>query len=314
MAQAFQDAPLTADQTKAAAFVDAPLEAPPSAAEARRRGSSFDDAAPPSGMAQWFEEKLRPMLEQVAHPKTIGDIAALLIPDQGITASVRAGARASASVGRSTAAAVASPAARTAAAEVVKHGATATGAYVGGAPGAIVGSTIGESLATRIRPAAVKAAEVAAEEAVSMPGYPRGGTTAPRVTATPTAVPVAAVDEFTAARTARSSAGGAKLPDQKALNEAALAARRTAYAEAQQSGAAVAEILPPVGDVVSASGKMKLTAPEMTEFSRLVKRGLPLEVALTAVRNARALASKLGGATDAQVAAAVKHRGATGAW
>jgi hypothetical protein len=295
-------------------------DAPESAMKARQSGFGASDRTDesPSAIGQWFETHLRPLLEQVAHPKTISDIAALLVPDQGVTASVRAGVKAGTAVGRGTAAALTSPGARTAAAEIVKHGSTATGAYVGGAPGAIVGSTVGESIAARLRPSA--AAAKVADEAVSLPGYPRGGSTAAPVPAAPVpAVPAAVVDEFTAARSAKASAarqpGAGTLPDQKALNDAALAERRAAYqASQQQAPAAAVESLPPAGPVVKESGKMQLTAPEMKEFSRLLKRGLSLEDSLTAVKSARSLAAKLGGATDAQVAAAVAHRGATGAW
>lgn len=287
--------------------------APASAMTARQSGfgasDRTDDAASwparggpsPTAIGQWFQEKLRPMLEQVAHPKTISDIAALLVPDAGVTATMRAGATASSSAGRSAAAVATSPGARTAAAEIVKHGATGAGAYVGGAPGAIAGSTIGESLAARIRPGpAVKAGE----GAVSLPGYPRfseaPAVVGPVATNAP-AARAAVVDEFTAARTAKATT----LPDQKALNETALAARRLAYQASQDAAPAA---------IVKASGKMHFTGAEMKEFARLRSRGLSLADAQTAVQTAKGLAAKLGGATDAEVKAAVAHREATGAW
>lgn len=57
-------------------------------AESRRNLSNpVDDAGrplhEPGAIAKWFDAELRPMLEKVAHPKTISDIAALLIPNTG---------------------------------------------------------------------------------------------------------------------------------------------------------------------------------------------------------------------------------------
>ncbi len=58
--------------------------------------------------------------------------------------------------------------------EVVRGGATAAGAYMGGPAGAVVGRTIGESIAGRMtRPAPEPTGPV------SLPGYPRAGTTPP---------------------------------------------------------------------------------------------------------------------------------------
>lgn len=168
-----------------------------------------------------------------------------------------------------------SPAVRTAAAATVKAGATGAGAYVGGPGGAMAGSALGELAAGLIRPSAA----AAAPEVVSAPGYPRGGTTRAPAMADPVPAAAPVVDEFTAARTARAAE------------------------------------LPPAGPVVKESGKMRLTAPEMKEFSRLTRqRGMSLDDALAAVKQMRALAAQLGGATDAEVAAAVKHRGITGSW
>lgn len=91
-----------------------------------------------------------------------------------------------------------------------------------------------------------------------------------------------------AAPAIRPTGTGAALPDQKALNEAALAARRAAYQATQRSG--------PVGvePIVKASGKMQLTAPEFKEFKRLLDTGMKLEDAEKAVKVARDLAGRLG--------------------
>lgn len=296
MAQAFQDAPLTADQTKAAAFVDTPLEAPRSAAmDARRSGFGASDRTDeqPSGIAQWFETKLRPLLEQVAHPQTISDIAALLVPDQGLTASVRAGARAGVSIGRGTAAV----------GRGVETAATSPAAQHIADVGAVGELMRGDLKGAAVSYLAPKAAAIAGR------GLQKGGaaveralTEAPAVERPAAPIPVApVVDEFTAARAAKVNT----LPDQKALNETALAARRLAYQASQQTTPA---------PIVKASGKMHFTAAEMKEFARLRTRGLSLADAQAAVTTAKGLAAKLGGATDAEVAAAVAHRAATGAW
>lgn len=192
-----------------------------------------------------------------------------------------------------------SPAVRIAAARALTAGAAGAGAYVGGPGGAVAGTALGELVGGFIRPSAA----AAAPEVVSAPGYPRGGTTtAPPIGETPPAA-APAVDEFTVARSARSNA----LPDQKALNEAAIAARQAAY-QARQAAAANPDA------IVPASGKQHFTAPEWAAFRELRARGLGLEEAATGARAAGQLARQLGGATDAEVAAAVKHRGVTGKW
>lgn len=176
------------------------------------------------------------------------------------------------------------------------------------APGASVAGYPrgGVTPASAVAPAAAEVAPGA-----SMPGYPRGGTipapaAAPVATATPAGAPI--VDEFTAARTARQASSG--LPDQKALNEAALAVRRAAYQATQQGTAPAA-----VEKIVAASGKMKLTADEFKEFTRLLKQpGMTLPKAEQAVKAARELATQLGGASSAEVTKAVKHMQATGKW
>lgn len=88
---------------------------------------------------------------------------------------------------------------------------------------------------------------------------------------------------------------GNALPDQKALNEAALAARRAEYAARQMSemiaqGAARAGAEP----IVPISGQMKLTGPEFKVWQRLVNGGMKYQDAEQAVKDARDLADKLG--------------------
>lgn len=118
------------------------------------------------------------------------------------------------------------------------------------------------------------------------------------------AVPVAetaapAVDEFTAARAAKSAAANA-LPDQKALNEAALAARRQAYQARQAAAAGAPEA------IVPASGKMRFTADEMKAFAALRKKGLSLADAEAAVKAMRTLAKDLPTTAEAQAAIAAR--------
>jgi hypothetical protein len=81
--------------------------------------------------------------------------------------------------------------------------------------------------------------------------------------------------------TPESAAMASALPDQRALNEAALAARRAAYQASQAAPAAEA--------VVPASGKMRLTLPEFKEFQRLIQRGMSLPDAERVVKLARDL-------------------------
>lgn len=97
------------------------------------------------------------------------------------------------------------------------------------------------------------------------------------------------------------------LPDQKALNEARLAEIRAAYQEKLRAAAAAPP--PPAGEpIVAASGKMKLTGPEMVEFNRLKRTGLSLSDAYARLMDMRTLAAKLGGATPEQMAADMAHR------
>lgn len=115
----------------------------------------------------------------------------------------------------------------------------------------------------------------------------------------PPPVAAAAPTEFQTAQAARASS----LPDQKALNDAALAARRSAYAASQTSAPAAA-----AEPIVAASGKMQLTAAEMKEFTRLVSKGTPLPDALEQVKAMRDLASRLGGPSAAEAAQTISKR------
>lgn len=238
------------------------------------------------------------LVEMFSAPESIA--AAGARPAMAAMDAVGAGA---AATGRALRSVATSPVVRNTAAAIVKHGATAAGAYGGGVPGAIVGSQVGDAAAGYIR--APVRPPAPPPEIVSAPGYPRGGPTA---APSPAAAPAAAVDEFTAARTARQTPSNG-YPDQRALNDEAIAAARARY-QASQAGAPAA-----ADKIIAASGKMKLTADEFKEFTRLVRQpGMTFAKAEQAVKAARELAAKLGGASDAEVAKAVAHMQATGKW
>lgn len=98
--------------------------------------------------------------------------------------------------------------------------------------------------------------------------------------AKPTAAPVSDVADMPGPRIVKNA-----LPDQKALNEAALAARRAAYQ---------ASLEPAAETVVKASGKMHFTAPEWAAFRELRARGVGLEDAANGARAAGQLARQFG--------------------
>jgi hypothetical protein len=271
----------------------------PSVMEMGRDSARSGSAAPPGGIVRWFEENLRPMLEQVAQPKTVSDIAALLIPDFGLSGTVRAGARGIAATGRGVETAATSP--------VVTRMAEGAGAL--GAAGEVFHGS--PTTAAAIGAGAIAAPRVAAATGRGLQrvggALERAATDVPVV---PAAAPVAV-----------------SVSTQKTLNEAALAARRAAYQASLKT--APAEAVAPAVDeftaarmakqaatepIVAASGKMQLTGPEFKEFQRLLKRGLALPDALSAVKSSRELAEKLGGATDQELAKAVAHMKRTGKW
>ena len=266
----------------------------------RGLGSAVSEGpdAPPSGAI----EALGPL----AHPQTFTDFARLL------TLPVD-------TVRRAYAAALTMAAARPAAAAAVNAVKSAPGAAVRGAVNgtAAVGDVVSPDVIGMVSPRAGKVVQVAQKirdaRAAAAPAVTEVAPVAEVAPAAPvtspvTAAPAAVVDEFTAARTAKAAAPTNTLPDQKALNETALAARRLAYQKSQQAAGAAAE------PIVPASGKMRFTAAEMKLFAAFRSKGLSLADAQTAVQDAKALAAKLGGASDAEMKAAVAHRAATGQW
>lgn len=137
----------------------------------------------------------------------------------------------------------------------------------------------------------------------------------------PVAAAVPAATEFEAAQAARQAAadsavvrmgadgtlvgrpaGNPALPDQKAVNDAALAARRAAYQASRPAAPAAAE------PIVAASGKMRLTGPEMVEFNRLRKTGLSQSQAYEKLKEIRDIAARFGSPTPEQMAADMAYR------
>lgn len=274
---------LSADAS--AGQADAPVALPPRGWQASGTHESSD--SPPSDLAT--------MLGPLAHPQTLTDFARLLMVP--VDAVRSAAARAVTMAAARPAIAATGDALKSAAGAVVRGGVNTAAA---------VGDVVDPDLIGVVSPRVGKAIDLAQKMRAKLPAAP--------IAAAP-AEAAPAVDEFTAARAARQAAP-AVASDQRALNEAALAARRSAYqASLQGADASVAApaAAPPAGPIVAASGKMQLTAPEMTEFIRLTKR-MPLDQALAAVKDARELAARLGGATGAEVAKAVAQRGSTGAW
>ena len=146
--------------------------------------------------------------------------------------------------------------------------------------------TAQDALARRMATAPA-AAPVAAEAA------PAVEAAAPAVAPAAASTPAAAT-EFEAARAIRMGpdgklvgrpGGNPALPDQKALNDAAIAAKRVAYQ---------ASLQPDADAVVKASGKLHFTAPEWAAFRELRARGVGLEEAATGARAAGQLARQFG--------------------
>lgn len=315
------DTTSTAPAPSAGQWVDGPLGKTwrPAVAPARDRqdasGVGIDHAAIANRIANWAST-LHPSLQKpAAFLATLpADAVASLVelfsaPESVATAGAKpalaamdATGAAAAATGRAAMRVVASPATRKAAAAIVKHSLTAAGAHLGGAPGAIVGSTLGEEIAGAIRPPPAGPAVISD---VSPPGVdrympnvsgapPPGAPTLPPATMAPT--------EFQAAQAARQAAN--TLPDQRALNEAAIAARRAAYQKGQAPP-------PPAGPVVKASGKMQLTGPEFTKFNDLVKAGTSYDDAYAQLMADRFPGSITAAQRDAEIKARVGNKSPT---
>lgn len=139
---------------------------------------------------------------------------------------------------------------------------------------------------------AIAAAEPVAAPAASAPGAPAPVAAAPAPGAPP--VPQAAPpspQSGIAAPSPGPSPAAAALPDQRALNEAALAARRAAYQARMQSAP------PPVeapAAVAPAAGNVKLSGAETKAFLDLMKRGMSGSDAMKNVLMQRELVASLG--------------------
>ena len=217
------------------------------------------------GVSDGPPSNLEQMLGPLAHPQTFTDFARLL------TLPVD-------TVRRAAASAVAMAGAKGVLSSASRLPAAAARGAVNVAAGA--GDVVSPDVIGAVSPRAGKVVEIAQR----IRNAQRAA--APAVEAAP-----AAVEAPAAAETVLPPGSGVNnLPDQKALNEAAIAARRAAYQASQQAGPAA----PAADAIVKASGKMQLTAPEFKEFQRLLKTGMSLPEAEQAVKTARDLADKLG--------------------
>jgi hypothetical protein len=244
-------------------------QAVPRDARGRPLVSSDTSDSPPSTLDQ-----LNEMLGPLAHPQTFTDFARLLTLPVDSVRKALAGA---------LTAAAARPAAGTAL-SVTGRGLERAGTAVEGpAKMATAYEMVTDPKRAVLTLATPQLLQMAGR------GLQRVGTAVTGEVA-PAAVESAAIAEPVVAAGPRpvipSGAGVNTLPDQKALNETALAARRAAYQASQAAPAA--------GPVVPASGQMQLTAPEFQEFRRLIQRGMSLPDAERAVKLARDLASQLG--------------------
>jgi hypothetical protein len=71
-------------------------------AEGRASAATSGQPEAPSGFQDWFKNELQPLLEKVARPETIADIASLLVPDAaGVVTGARAASRAAGSAAES---------------------------------------------------------------------------------------------------------------------------------------------------------------------------------------------------------------------
>jgi hypothetical protein len=218
--------------------------------------SSLSDG-PPSNLEQ--------MLGPLAHPQTFTDFARLL------TLPVDTVRRAAASAVAMAGAKGLLGSARQLPEAAARGAVNATAA---------VGDVVSPDVIGAVSPRAGKVVEIAQR----IRDAQRGAAPAVAAESVPAAAPAAAPTVLPP------GTGVNNLPDQKALNEAALAARRAAYQASQQGG----PVGVPAAEVVKASGKMRLTAPEFKEFQRLIKNGMSLPEAEDAVKTARDLADKLG--------------------
>lgn len=297
----------------------ATLSVPRDARGMPRVSSNLSDSEQPS--------RLLEMLGPLAHPETLTDFARLLTLPVDSVRRALAG---------TLLAAQARPAA-TATVQAVKNAPAAAGRAVvntAAAAGDVVDPSVIGMASPRVGKAVEFAQRIRDARAAAAAAAPTTGV-APTVAE---AAPVA-------------SRAATALPNQKLLNELAIAARRAkvvltpeteqAAIQAVTKGATPAEavasvrpaVAPPVAAPVapaspavpSAAGsaslppgtaglKLSLTAPEMKEFLRVVQSGKSETAALGHVMRARELAKRLGGATGEQVRQAVQHRNEMGRW
>lgn len=306
-------------------------------------GRGRDDAGelpPDTGtVARWFETTLRPMLEQVAHPQTISDIAQLLIPDANLAGAVRAGkdaltrARAAApsaqQVGQGAveaAKAVLHP--KALADRVIKAvetrlatppAAPAFGTWKGPPP------TVNESLVGALNDA--RQAPVAPATAARLPEYPQAAVDSMRsvaergpiaareaLTRPPASAPIAPVASHTPTPPA---AALRNLNDAPAVTSPVTPAQAAAERVLQFNPS---KVLAEVKDTFTKLGETPLRA-EASNAMELMRRGVPAEEAVKRVITMRPpasaiedLAARLKQPTDATVKARVASRNSSGRW
>lgn len=183
---------------------------------------------------------------------------------------------------------------------IVKYEAVKTGLRWAGVPEGPAAIIAGAAVGYRGKKAATAAQEVAPAAAAEMPaGFDRY---APNVSGVPESasagsVPAGGRPPVVTPAESRPNA----LPDQRALNEAALARRRAEYSAGQMSKM-TAE------GAAAAGAKPKLTAPESKVYLELREKDLTDAEARDLIQASRGLGELSGTMTDAQVAAEIRAR------
>jgi len=279
---------------------------PPAAPEPRNARGMFPvssdttdgpaEASDPSALGQ--------LLEPYAHPQTLTDFARILtLPVDSVrrayaAALTMAGVRSSGSAVKSAAGAVTRASGR--ALDTVDPDLVSIASPRAGAALKVAQRTqaVLAKYGTPAPAAAAAEAPVVAEAAA--PVARAGPQLVPRP---PPATPTPLTSDPT-------RASGAALPDQKALNDAALAVRRAAYQASQGKPPPVSQIVHAVATAAK-DAKLHLTGAETAAGIDLMKRGLSSEDALKAILTQREFLTKMGGGlpTSAAAKAAIKARG-----
>jgi len=287
-----------------------------------------DDSGVPSRdkstQLQWFETKIRPALEQIAHPQTVNDFAALLIPDirlskANVAAMMEAVKKLPVPTGRQVLSAY----------KAVRH------------PARTIATAIGDKMAAMLE-AHLGSAEASARDVVSNPGYPRLTETPPP--SQPVVAPSAAVAPAPSGaapamgKVVQAGPFNPSVALQQAKEAFAAIGETPQPAEASNAmelirrgkspGEAVVNIIshrrpmetppsaPSAGvsaSASSASSMVKLTADEMKVGMDLMARGKTPQEALEAILAQRQLRERMGALSNTQVRQALDLRHDQGA-